>query len=736
VAGFVFPGFNRDYEFVALRHPDQYPITEGRIASSNGLDITPAEYDQHFTEYQVEHSTALHSVLDGRTYLTGPMARYSLNSATLPASIRQAVKTAGLTGTCTNPFRSIIVRAVELLFACDEALRLISGYRPPDPPAAAATPQEDATGYGCTEAPRGLLYHRYAITGDGTITDVKIVPPTSQNQKAIEADLRDFAAPRRVGGCHRGLRGGRGLLGRHAAAAVRKVARHRPAHPCMPAHLPGSPRGRHRPHSLRLCLAALRYREGLAMRTRAGLALALAAAVISGFSVYINSWSVLAAGPIEDVLSAEPVVLRRRPAGDRAPPGPPDRVGRSVGVSGPLVPEPSRDGGLPWRHRRLPRPSAARQGCVMGAVIAIVLIVLIVAVVVVFAVRSIRLVPQAHAQMVERLGQYRQTLNPGLHMIVPFIDKALPLLDLRVLRKDIPPQQVITRDDLAVSIDTVVYLQVTDPFAATYEVRNYARSVEGLVVTTLRNEVGGMEFDTLLASRDKINAKLRQVLDEATDRWGLRVSRVELKEIVPSEELQEMLQKQARAERDRRAKIITADGEAARITKITEAQAKRTRTLADADADAKKKIARGQADAIATVFEAIHKGHPDQQLLAYSYLQTLPELAHGDANKLWIVPSELGHALEGIGSAFGSHEASDSHPGDGGSDPPEAVVGSTAPDAGGVPSRDSGEPGKVARLPVPGDGAVVPEPRRAGDPGLEGRLAGGGEAVSAAESAG
>jgi regulator of protease activity HflC (stomatin/prohibitin superfamily) len=232
------------------------------------------------------------------------------------------------------------------------------------------------------------------------------------------------------------------------------------------------------------------------------------------------------------------------------------------------------------------------------------------------------------------------------------------------------------------------------------------------VITTLRNEVGGMEFDTLLASRDKINAKLRQVLDQATDRWGLRVSRVELKEIVPSEELQEMLQKQARAERERRAKIITADGDAARITKITEAQAKRTRTLADADADAKKRIAQGQAAAIATVFEAIHKGHPDQQLLAYSYLQTLPELAHGDANKLWIVPSELGHALEGIGNAFGSHEASDGHSGDRDGNPSETGTGSTTLDPDRIPPRDSGDPDKVTRLPVAADRAAVPDQRQ------------------------
>lgn len=212
VAGFDFPDFDRDYEFVALRHPGQYPITEGRItaakataakataaasgmAAASSLDISPADYDHHFTEFQVEHSTALHSLLDGRTYLTGPMARYSLNSDMLPADVRRAARDAGLGQTCANPFRSIVVRAVELLFACDEALRLIQAYQPPDPPAVNVAPR-DAIGYGCTEAPRGLLYHRYAITADGTITDAKIVPPTSQNQRAIEADLRDFAAVR------------------------------------------------------------------------------------------------------------------------------------------------------------------------------------------------------------------------------------------------------------------------------------------------------------------------------------------------------------------------------------------------------------------------------------------------------------------------------------------------------------------------------------------------------------
>ena len=195
VATFDFPEFERDYEFVSMRHPRQYPITEGRIVSSGGLDIAPKEYDDHFTEFQVEHSTALHSTLDGRTYLTGPLARYSLNFDRLPAHIQDEARAAGLGETCANPFRSILVRAVELLFACDEALRLIAEYQPPDPPAVDVTPQQ-ASGYGVSEAPRGMLYHRYTITGDGTITDAKIVPPTSQNQRAIEADLVDFASPR------------------------------------------------------------------------------------------------------------------------------------------------------------------------------------------------------------------------------------------------------------------------------------------------------------------------------------------------------------------------------------------------------------------------------------------------------------------------------------------------------------------------------------------------------------
>ena len=198
VAGFGFPDFGHPYEFVSLRHPAQYPITEGRIVSTSGLDITPAEYDEHFTEFQVPHSTALHSMLDGSTtYFTGPLARYSLNHDLLPADIAALAREAGLGSECVNPFRSIVVRALELLYACDEALRLIAAYQPPDPPAASVAPAPSGVvGYGATEAPRGLLYHRYRIGPDGVIEDAKIVPPTAQNQRAIEADLREFAAAR------------------------------------------------------------------------------------------------------------------------------------------------------------------------------------------------------------------------------------------------------------------------------------------------------------------------------------------------------------------------------------------------------------------------------------------------------------------------------------------------------------------------------------------------------------
>ena len=192
VSGFSFPELSQDYEFVALRHADEYPFNAGRLVSNKGLDIAVAEYDEHFAEQHVPHSTALHSVLkEGGPYFAGPLARYNLNFDRLSPLAQEAAREAGLEATCHNPFQSIIVRSVEVLYACDEALRIIEAYERPDTPAVEVMPQA-ATGYGCTEAPRGILYHRYRIDEQGEILDAKIVPPTSQNQKTIESDLAEF----------------------------------------------------------------------------------------------------------------------------------------------------------------------------------------------------------------------------------------------------------------------------------------------------------------------------------------------------------------------------------------------------------------------------------------------------------------------------------------------------------------------------------------------------------------
>jgi coenzyme F420-reducing hydrogenase alpha subunit len=189
VAALPIPEFEQDYEFVALRHPDEYPFNEGRLVSNRGLDIAVSEYGAHFAEEQVSYSNALHSTLQGRgAYAVGPLARYSLNFDRLSPVAQEAARAAGLGPVCRNPFQSIVVRSVEILYACDEALRLIEGYETPERPAIEVRPRA-AVGYACTEAPRGILYHRYQIDEHGTILDAKIVPPTSQNQKTIERDL-------------------------------------------------------------------------------------------------------------------------------------------------------------------------------------------------------------------------------------------------------------------------------------------------------------------------------------------------------------------------------------------------------------------------------------------------------------------------------------------------------------------------------------------------------------------
>ncbi len=336
----------------------------------------------------------------------------------------------------------------------------------------------------------------------------------------------------------------------------------------------------------------------------------------------------------------------------------------------------------------------------MGTIVAIILLVLVIGLAIFAVARSVRIVPQARAGIVERFGRYHRTLYAGLNVMMPFIDRLRPLIDLREQVVSFPPQPVITMDNLVVDIDTVIYFQVTDPRAATYEIANYVAAVEQLTVTTLRNVVGGMDLDMTLTSRDKINSELRKELDEATGRWGLRVSRVELKAIEPPASIQDSMEKQMRADRDKRAAILSAEGakqsailtaEGARQAAVLRArgEAEATVVRADAEATAQATRARGQAQAITTVFQAIHEGNPDQSLLAYKYLEMLPEIAQGGANKLWIVPSELGKALEGIGGLFGnmgngSADAGRPRPVE---DPPEALPGQDGP-------------GSITRLPL------------------------------------
>ncbi|KQQ51067.1 SPFH domain-containing protein [Plantibacter sp. Leaf314] len=288
-----------------------------------------------------------------------------------------------------------------------------------------------------------------------------------------------------------------------------------------------------------------------------------------------------------------------------------------------------------------------------GAIIGWVIAAIVVIFVLVVLFRSIRIIPQASAGVVERLGKYHKTLLPGLNLLIPFIDRLRPLIDLRETVVSFPPQPVITEDNLVVSIDTVVYFQVTDARAATYEIANYLGAVEQLTTTTLRNVVGGLNLEEALTSRDEINSKLRIVLDEATGKWGIRVGRVELKAIDPPLSIQDSMEKQMRAERDRRALILTAEG--TKQSAILTAEGARQAEILRAEGDAQAAVlrAQGEASAIQTVFKAIHDGDPDEKLLGYQYLQMLPKLAEGQANKLWVIPSELTEALKGIGSAFG-----------------------------------------------------------------------------------
>jgi regulator of protease activity HflC (stomatin/prohibitin superfamily) len=295
-----------------------------------------------------------------------------------------------------------------------------------------------------------------------------------------------------------------------------------------------------------------------------------------------------------------------------------------------------------------------------GAVVAIVVVVVLLIVV----ARTIRIIPQARAGIVERLGRYHRTLAPGLTMILPFVDRLRPLIDLREQVVSFPPQPVITEDNLVVNIDSVIYYQVTDARAATYEIANYIQAIEQLTVTTLRNVIGGMSLEDTLTSRDHINGQLRTVLDEATGKWGIRVNRVELKAIDPPGTIQEAMEKQMRADRDKRAAILTAEG--VKQSQILTAEGEKQSAILRAEGQAQAAVlnAEGQAKAIDTVFKAIHEGNADPKLLAYQYLQMLPQIAQGDSNKVWIIPSEFTKALGQLSESLGGGNGADQRPAD------------------------------------------------------------------------
>jgi regulator of protease activity HflC (stomatin/prohibitin superfamily) len=339
----------------------------------------------------------------------------------------------------------------------------------------------------------------------------------------------------------------------------------------------------------------------------------------------------------------------------------------------------------------------------------LIAVVIAVALMFSFVYKTVRIVPQARARNVERFGRYRKTLEPGMNFIIPFVDRVKPLIDLREQVVAFKGQPVITEDNLVVHIDTVLFFQVTDPRAADYEIVNYIQAIEQITATMLRSVIGNMDLEETLTSRDKINTMLRGVLDDASGKWGLRVTRVEIKAIDPPKSVIDAMEKQMRAEREKRAAILTAEG--VRQSKILTAEGEKQSQILRAEGDRQGQILRseGQAQAIETVFQAVHDGDADPQVLAYQYLQTLPQLAQAAGNTFWVIPSEVTTALRSLSTAFGPAE---------GTSPPE-----------GRPARPAG-PGRLAAAAaaLAGD-AVKAVPTANGEP------AGPAETVSPAEEA-
>jgi regulator of protease activity HflC (stomatin/prohibitin superfamily) len=355
----------------------------------------------------------------------------------------------------------------------------------------------------------------------------------------------------------------------------------------------------------------------------------------------------------------------------------------------------------------------------VAALIAVILIVLAVG-------KTVRIVPQARARNVERFGRYRKTLEPGMNFILPFVDRVKPLIDLREQVVAFRGQPVITEDNLVVSIDTVLFFQVTDPRAADYEIVNYIQAIEQITATMLRSVIGNMDLEQTLTSRDQINMRLRGVLDDASGKWGLRVTRVEIKAIDPPKSVIDAMEKQMRAEREKRAAVLTAEG--VRQSKILTAEGEKQSSILRAEGERQGQILRaeGQAQAIGTVFQAVHDGDADPKVLAYQYLQTLPQLAQAQGNTFWVIPSEVTTALKTLSGAF-----SGSADGTGAGTGPSAAAGPAvaapavaapavaAPAALGPAVADpavAGPPAAAGLSAVAGPGPSVAEPAVAGPP--------------------
>jgi len=318
----------------------------------------------------------------------------------------------------------------------------------------------------------------------------------------------------------------------------------------------------------------------------------------------------------------------------------------------------------------------------------------VVLLVVITVMRSVRIIPQARARNVERFGRYRKTLEPGMNFIIPGIDRVKKEIDLREQVVSFTGAPVITEDNLSVLIDTVLFFQVTDPRAADYEIVNYIQAIEQITATMLRSVIGSMDLEKTLTSRDHINNMLRGVLDDASGKWGIRVTRVEIKAIDPPKSVKDAMEKQMRAEREKRAAILTAEG--VKASKILTAEGEKQSAILTAEGAKQSAILRaeGQAQAIGAVFQAVHDNDPDPKLLAYQYLQTLPQLAQGAGNTFWVIPSEVTSALRSVASAFGGGDA--------------APAASAAP---AQPGTTTTEPKTAARREPP----AVPAGRAAAD---------------------